>query len=203
MFDYEIDESIGEYRIPGERGILESYVAIFNRHFEKHYINRGIKARRAIHAKSHGSLKALFEVLDHGDSDLKFSIFREPATYNAIVRLSNGDGPPGPDTAKIPSLGFAIKVFGVAEEKLLSLQQDDTQDFLFLNQPAYISADVRDYKSLMQAIDGGLLYKVLALMKNWKGILYRLKAWPKDNPLNTNFWGVAPFRLGAIRQLST
>jgi len=50
----------------------------------------------------------------------------------------------------------------------------------------------------MQAIDGGLLYKALALIKNLKGVLYRLKALPKDDPLNTNFWGVAPFRLGNI-----
>jgi hypothetical protein len=196
MYDFEIDTAIGEYRIPGEAEILRDYVSMFNRHFAKHYATQGVLARRAIHAKSHGCLNASFEVLDHGDSDLKYGIFREPAVYRAVVRLSNGDGPPGADTAKIPSLGFAIKVLGVSAEKLLPSQQEDTQDFLFLNQPAYIAADVRDYKSLMQAIDGGPWYKALALVKNLKGILYRLKALPKDDPLNTHFWGVAPFRLG-------
>src|ERR1700731_274821 len=143
MFDFELDTSIGEYRIPGETDLFEDYIAIFNRHFAKHYIDKGVTARRAIHAKSHGCLKASFEVLDHRDSDLKYSIFKEPAVYKAIVRLSNGDGPPGSDTARIPSLVFAIKVFGVYAEKLLAAQQEDTQDFLFLNKPAYIAADVR------------------------------------------------------------
>jgi hypothetical protein len=198
MFDFELDTAIGEYRIPGETEILQSYVEMFNRHFATHYVAKGVVARRAIHAKSHGCLKARFEVIDHRDPQLQHGIFKAPAVYDAIVRLSNGDGPPGPDTAKIPSLGFAIKVLGVSAQKLLSTQIEDTQDFLFLNQPAYIAADVRDYKSLMQAIDGGLLYQVLALIKNLKGLLYRLKSLPKDNPLNTNFWGVAPFRLGNI-----
>jgi hypothetical protein len=36
------------------------------------------------------------------------------------------------------------------------------------------------------------------LVRNLKGLLYRLKALPKDNPLKTKFWGVAPFRLGNI-----
>jgi hypothetical protein len=198
MFDFELDTSIGEYRIPGETDLLRDYVGMFNRHFAKHYLNKGVTARRAIHAKSHGCLRASFEVFDHQDSDLKYGVFREPAVFQAVVRLSNGDGPRGPDTARIPSLGFAIKVLGVSAEKLLPIQQEDTQDFLFLNQPAYIAADVRDYKSLMQAIDGGPWYKALALVRNLKGLLYRLKALPKDNPLNTKFWGVAPFRLGNI-----
>jgi len=198
MFDFELDTTAGEYRIPGETDILESYVTMFNRHFAKHYSAKEVIARRAIHAKSHGCLKARFEVIDHGDPDLRHGLFRTPAAYDTIVRLSNGDGPPGPDTAKIPSLGFAIKVLGVTAPKLLPDQIENTQDFLFLNQPAYIASDVRDYTSLMQAIDGGFCYQVLALIKNLKGLLYRLKALPKDNPLNTNFWGVAPFRLGNI-----
>ena len=195
-FDFEVDTSIGEYRIPGETDIFREYVALFDRHFAKHYADKGVIARRAIHAKSHGCLKASFEVLDHRDADLRYGLFREPGVYSAVARLSNGDGPVGRDTARIPSLGFAIKVHDISAEKLLPSQQEDTQDFLFLNQPAYIAADVRDYKSLMQAIDGGPLYKALALVKNLRGLIYRLKALPKTDPLNTNFWGVAPFRLG-------
>src|SRR5437763_6705573 len=131
MFDFELDTSIGEYRIPGETEILQSYVEMFNRHFAKHYLAKGVIARRAIHAKSHGCVKARFEVIDHRDPDLQHGIFKSPAIYETIVRLSNGDGPPGPDTAKIPSLGFAIKVLGVSGQKLLSTQLEETQDFLF------------------------------------------------------------------------
>jgi hypothetical protein len=137
-----------------------------------------------------------FDVLDHGEADFRHGIFRQPGAYRAIVRISNGDGPPGPDTNRIASVGLAIKVLGVTDRKYLAPQWEDCQDFLFLDQPAYISADVRDYQSLMAAIDGGPFDRLVALIRNVRGILYRLKASPKVDPLNSNFWGVAPFKLG-------
>jgi len=70
-------------------------------------------------------------------------------------------------------------VRGVAAEKYFPDQNEDSQDFLFLNQPAYISRDVRGYKPLMQAIDGGFPIKIVALLRNLGGILYRLQASPK------------------------
>ena len=115
-----------------------------------------------------------------------------------MVRISNGDGPPGPDTDKIASIGFAVKVRGVESEKYFADQTEASQDFLFLNQPAYIARDVRDYKFLMRAIDGNVWDKLVTLVRNGRGLWYRLKASPKDNPLNTFFWGAAPFRLGDI-----
>lgn len=198
MTEIDIDSAIGEYLIPGEAEIVGQYVEIFKAHFRKHYEGREIVAQRAIHAKSHCCLHATLEVFDHGDPDLRHSIFRTPASYDAIVRISNGDGPAGPDKDKIASIGFAIKVRGVQSEKYLPEQTEDSQDFLFLNQPAYIARDVRDYKSLMRAIDGGWLLTIFAVLRNTRGILYRLKASPKDNPLNTFYWSVAPFRLGEI-----
>jgi len=198
MVDSEIDAVIGEYKIPGEDEIIQDYVRLFEAHFRRHYSSKGLRPRRAIHAKSHGYLNAVFEIIGHGQRDFRHGIFKAAATYKGVVRISNGDGPPGPDTARIASVGFAIKVLGVMEQKYLAAQTENSQDFLFLNQPAYIAADVRDYKSLMEAIDGGPYYKLKAFIRNLRGILYRLKASPKDDPLNTNFWGVAPFKLGDV-----
>jgi hypothetical protein len=194
----DIDSDAGEYAIPGEAEILDGYVRIFERHFAKNYTARNLPPRRAIHAKSHAVLKAEFEVMAHGDPQLGNGIFDAPNRYPAIVRISNGDGPPGPDTDWVASGGFAIKVFGVSRPKYLDTQAEDTQDFLFLNQPAYIASDIRDYTTLMRAIDGGPVAKVMALFRNFKGLRYRRTASPKDNPLNTNFWGVAPFRLKEV-----
>src|SRR5438132_12396615 len=99
MFEFELDTSIGEYRIPGETDLLRDYVGMFNRHFAKHYLNKGVTARRAIHAKSHGCMRASFDVFDHQHSDLKYGIFREPTVFQAMERLSNDDTLPGLDTA--------------------------------------------------------------------------------------------------------
>ena len=191
----DIDSSAGEYAIAGEAEILERYKQIFERHFARNYTAKHLPPRRAIHAKSHAVLKAEFEVIQHGDAPLTGGIFDTPKRYPAVVRISNGDGPAGPDTDWVASIGFAIKVFGVSRPKYLPSQLEDTQDFLFLNQPAYIASDIRDYTTLMKAIDGGLVAKTIALFRNFKGLRYRRTASPKDNPLNTDFWGVAPFRL--------
>jgi hypothetical protein len=194
--EIDIDTEIGEYLIPGEAEIVDRYVDIFRAHFRQHYEGKDILVQRAIHAKSHGLLRATLDVLDHGDCELQHGIFRAPRRYEAIVRISNGDGPAGPDTNKIASIGFAIKVRGVEDDKYCAEQTEDSQDFLFLNQPAYISKDVRGYESLMRAIDGGVFRKALGVLRNLPGILYRRTASPKDSPTNTFYWGVAPFRLG-------
>jgi len=192
MDDLPIDTSIGEYKIPGEEQIIQDYLRLLQTHFQRHYFSNGIPPKRAIHAKSHGYLKGVFEIIDHGTPELRHGIFRSVKSFQALVRISNGNGPAGPDTDRIVSVGFAIKVLGVTDRKYLSAQTEDSQDFLFLNQPAYISADVRDYKPLMEAIDGGVLDKFRALARNCRGILYRLKASPKDDPLNSNFWALRP-----------
>jgi hypothetical protein len=194
----EIDSGIGEYLIPGEAGIMNDYLAIFYAHFKKHYEGKPGTARRGIHAKSHGCLRATLEIFDHGDPELQHGIFRAPASYEALVRVSNGDGPPGPDTARLVSVGFAIKVLGVEAEKFFAEQTEKSQDFLFLSQASYISRDVRGYRSLMKAIDGGIWSKLRALFCNFRGIWTRVMSLPKDDPLNTHFWGIGPQRLGAI-----
>jgi hypothetical protein len=194
----EIDSLAGEYEIEGEAEIVREYVRIFDHHFEKHYTSPKLPAKRAIHAKSHASLNAVFDVFEQDNPELRHGIFSTAASYKAFVRISNGDGPAGPDTDWVASIGFAIKVFGVSVPKYFQSQAEDTQDFLFLNQPAYIASDVRDYKTLMRAIDGGFFSKAIAFARNFKGLRYRHKASPKDNPLNTFFWGVAPFRLGRV-----
>src|SRR6185436_8753953 len=104
----DIDSSAGEYAIPGEAEILDGYVGIFEHHFAKNYTEKHLPPRRAIHAKAHAVLKADFEVHEHGDQQLRNGIFDVPGRYSAVVRISNGDGPAGPDTDWVASIGFAI-----------------------------------------------------------------------------------------------
>src|SRR5205809_1031115 len=125
----DIDSSAGEYAIAGEAEILERYKQIFERHFANNYTSKLLSPRRAIHAKSHAVLKAEFEVIQHGDASLMGSIFDTPKRHPAVVRISNGDGPAGPDTDWVASIGFAVKVFEVSGAKYFASQLEDTQDF--------------------------------------------------------------------------
>ena len=65
MEDSQIDTLIGEYKIPGEDEIIQAYVRLFEAHFQRHYLSKGLRPQRAIHAKSHGYPKAIFEVIGH------------------------------------------------------------------------------------------------------------------------------------------
>ena len=66
MDNAQIDTAIGEYKIPCEDEIIQAYVPIFEAHFERHYLSKGLRSERAIHAKSHGYLSCDFEVSTMG-----------------------------------------------------------------------------------------------------------------------------------------
>lgn len=194
-FDFEIDAELGEHKIPREDEIIDELVDLFKAHFKENYPEPNF-ARRAVHAKSHGCLKGTFEVLDHGDPDLQAGIFGKPAEYESVVRFTNGDGPAGSDTEKLVSVGLGIKVLGVTAPKLLPEQLEDTQDFLMINQPRFIVADIRGFLRIIEAREGGLIKKAAAFIHHLGGILNRRSASPKGNPLDTPYWSVTAFQLG-------
>lgn len=192
-----LDKDFGEYIVPGEEKSAQKLMSLFSKHMKNKYEDLGKEARRAVHAKDHGCLKDVkFEVLDHGDNDLKFSVFRDPRTYDAFVRLSNGDGPPGRDTDKNVSIGFAIKLLNVPNDKLLPLTHERAQDFLMINQPAFLVKDIVDFSALIEAREHGVIDKGLFAITHRDSIKFRHSASPKDDPLNTSFWSALPFRLG-------
>jgi hypothetical protein len=194
QFEFVIDRARGERKIDREDEIFSELITLFTEHFRKRY--PAPVAQRAVHAKSHGCLKGSFEVIAHGDSQLTAGIFRKPGTYEAIARFSNGDGPAGPDTDKIVSVGLGVKVLGITTPKNLPTQTEDSQDFLLINQPKFIVSDIRGFQRIIEAREGGILKKAKAFFHHWRGIRFRRSASPKDNPLNTSYWGVTPFQLG-------
>lgn len=195
-FNFVIDTDLGERKIDREDELLADLEKLFTAHFQRQYSKRR-PAQRAVHAKSHGCLKATFEVLDHGDTELAHGIFKKPGSYESRVRFSNGDGPAGDDRAKLISVGIGIKVLGVKGPKLLPTQTEETQDFLMINQPEFIVADVQGFKRIIDAREGGLFKKAVAIFHHWRGLRERRKASPKDNPLNLKYWSVTPFQLGS------
>ena len=195
-FEFVIDSAIGEHKISGEDEILRDLVQIFSNHFQTKYAGEPGTARRAVHAKSHGCLKAKFKVLDHQDRDLAHAIFGKPASYDAVIRFSNGDGPAGPDSDKRVSVGIGIKVFGVTTAKLLDTQVEETIDFLLINQPMFLVPDVRGFKTVIEAREDGRFKGVSAFFRHPVGILKRLSAFPKGDPLDIVYWSVLPFQLG-------
>jgi hypothetical protein len=94
----------------------------------------GRATRRALHPKPHVGARARFEVLADLPDYARQGLFAKAATYDALVRFSNGAIQPGPD--RRPDVrGVAIKVLGVDGRKLIpGLEHARTQDYLMILQ---------------------------------------------------------------------
>lgn len=96
---------------------------------EKHAI-------RSVHAKSHGLIKAEFEVLPGLPPVLAQGLFATPARYAALMRLSTIPGDLLSDNVSTPR-GLALKIVGVEGERLEGAEGAVTQDFLMVNGPLF------------------------------------------------------------------
>jgi len=87
---------------------------------------------RAVHAKSHGLVKAEITVLADLREELRQGMFAKPASYGAVMRFSSEPGDVLSDHISTPR-GLAIKVIGVEGEMLPDHAGQVTQDFVFNN----------------------------------------------------------------------
>jgi hypothetical protein len=144
------DSSI-EVRQPDEAETLREILASFGRlqryTFEKH--RHGI---RGAHAKSHGVLKGELTVYDGLPEPLAQGVFRWPRSLPVIVRFSTTAGDILPDGVA-SFRGMAVKIIGVEGEKLLpQLANAVTQDFLFVNHPAFPTGDAASFLKALRRI---------------------------------------------------
>ena len=93
--------------------------------------------RRGQHPKQHGCVRAEFTVEDDVPDDLKVGIFREPRSYPAWVRYSNGSQ----DDDGVGDIhGMAIKLMDVDGPKVLDDERNErTHDFVLMDHPVFFS----------------------------------------------------------------
>jgi hypothetical protein len=103
---------------------------------------------RAVHAKSHGLLKAEFTVLPGLSEELRQGLFTKPANYNAIMRFSTDPGDILSDHIST-TRGLAVKVIGVEGEMLPNHTGQVTQDFVFNNSSTF-AAHADDFLKAIQ-----------------------------------------------------
>ena len=109
--------------------------------------------RRDAHPKMHGVVKAEFIVEPDLPEDLRVGVFREPKSYRAWIRFSNQSDSMGPDR-KADIRGMAIKLMGVPGEKLLDEERDEqTQDFIVISTPVFVTRDVREFDDLLRSME--------------------------------------------------
>ncbi|GJD49826.1 hypothetical protein OPKNFCMD_2560 [Methylobacterium crusticola] len=111
-------------------------------------------AVRASHAKSSGLLKGTLTVLDGLPEPLAQGLFAGSGTYPVLVRLAQGPGEILSDRVSTHR-GMAIKVLGVAGEKLPGHEGHATQDFVLATGPVFPNPDAASFLRSMRGLEAG------------------------------------------------
>ncbi|RZL58090.1 MAG: catalase [Variovorax sp.] len=108
-------------------------------------------ARRSVHAKAHGVLRARLSVLSGLPETLAQGLFAQPGDYDALMRFSTNPGDVLDDKVSVPR-GLALKVFGVPGERLPGSEADVTQNFVFADSPAFSAPNAKKFLSSLKPL---------------------------------------------------
>jgi hypothetical protein len=106
---------------------------------------------RDAHAKSHGVLVGELQVHEDLPEHLAQGLFKAPATFPVVVRLSTAPGDLRSDQVPVQR-GFAMKILGVSGDRAV----DDgfsTQDFLLVNHPTLPFGTIGEYAKLQNLLE--------------------------------------------------
>jgi len=106
-------------------------------------------ATRSVHAKSHGLLVGELQVLKDLPAVYAQGMFAQPCTWPVAMRLSTVPGDLLDDRVSTPR-GLAIKVVGVAGDRLEGSEGDITQDFVLVTGPAFGAKTAKQFLSSLK-----------------------------------------------------
>ena len=110
---------------------------------EKTFADSG-HAMRSVHAKSQGVLRAHVIVESGLPAALAQGLFAAPASYEALMRFSTIPGDILDDKVSVPR-GLALKILGVPGERLPGSEGDTTQNFVFIDGPAFNAPSAKKF----------------------------------------------------------
>ncbi|MEO8764227.1 MAG: catalase family protein [Ginsengibacter sp.] len=160
------------------------------------------KQLRQIHPKMNGCVKAEFIIEKDLSDDLRVGMFKEPQSFPAWIRFSNGDTKPLPDWKK-DIRGFAIKIMNVPGEKIVeSKKNGGNHDFILMNTKNFVSKKVRHFFRILKVVTvpykpGTFFPKFFAVLRSVPILARATKAKIKSNhPFEILYFSTVPFRFG-------
>ncbi|HEV3168134.1 MAG TPA: catalase family protein [Isosphaeraceae bacterium] len=195
--------ALGEELVPaGEEAAIQAVVTASEGTVRTAFEGGDRPARRDAHPKQHGCVRAEFRVEDGLPDDLRHGVFREPRTFPAYIRFSNGSAKLQPDT-KGDARGMAIKLMGVEGEKLLADQRHAlTQDFVFISHPVFFVRNALDYPQLLKPSGEPRPTFFFPGLNpfSWRlrelFIVLVIQLCKPGSPLGLRYWSMTPYRLG-------
>ena len=168
-------------------------------------------AVRGVHAKSHGILEGTLDVISGLDAEYAQGLFAHPGHYPVTLRISTNPGDLIDDSISLPR-GLAIKVVGVAGERLPGSEGETTQDFIMVNGSVFAAPDAESFlsnlKLLAKTTDRAEWAKrgISAVFRGAEKLLEKaggesatLKTMggaPNVHPLGETYYSQTPYRFG-------
>ena len=190
--------ALGEEQVPaGEDAVIARLVALQVGIMTKVGMMTAAPVRRGQHPKHHGCVDAKFVVRNDIPAPCRIGLFKEPATYAAKVRWSNGASPAKPDT-DADVHGMAVKVLGVEGTPALEGSARHEQDFILIDSESFFVPDVQTMLDLMTARAMQKDEAMAEFGKKYPKVLPALAGALKKIacPSTIQYWSTVPYKLG-------
>jgi catalase len=191
-----------EYPEKNEEKIADKIVKLLQDQMLRLYEKNKKKQLRQIHPKMNGCVKAEFIIEKNLPEDLKVGIFKEPVSFPAWIRFSNGDTRPLPDWKK-DIRGFAIKIMNVPGKKIVeSKASGGNHDFILMNTKNFVSKKVTHFHRILKVVTvpykpGTFFPKLFSVIQSVPILVRATKAKVKcDHPFNVSYFSTVPYRFG-------
>lgn len=119
-------------------------------------------AVRSVHAKSHGLLRGRLTVREDLLPIFAQGVFAGPGSYDVVMRFSTNPGDILDDSISVPR-GLALKIIGVAGDRLPGSEGEVTQDFVMADAPSFQAPTAAKFlgslKPLAATTDAGQGFK--------------------------------------------
>ena len=193
------DVQLGERIREGEVDAARRLIATLEEEVRSEY--QPGNAKRDAHPKAHGCVAATFNVHDNLPPRFEHGVFQSGASYDALIRFSNGSPNASSKDISGDTRGMAIKLHGVQGEKLFSPKgQEDVQDLILISSPVFFINDAEGYAEFFEIVDRGskvgLLKIPFILGVRGSYQAYKMLSQTIANPVTTRYWSVVPYQLG-------
>lgn len=195
----EVDTVLGEKLQPNEETVAQNIAQVIEKSIREQYTAGN--ALRDAHPKAHGCVRAEFHVSKNIPAQFAKGIFIPDQSYQAWIRFSNASNDASSADIDKDARGIAIKLLGVAGEKILeSEKQATTQDFIMINHPVFFANDAKRYLSFINDVNSHNMIRKLHIpfALGFKGTMNALGARNSQiaNPLYARYWSMVPYQLG-------
>lgn len=167
---------------------------------------------RSVHAKAHGALVGRLRIEPDLPAAYAQGLFAQAGEYDALLRISTVPGDMLPDSVSLPR-GLALKITGVPGERLPGSEADGTQNFLFVDAPAFsvgtpaqFVGKLRQLAATTDRAEGAkkllssvahAAEKVVEALGGQSQALIGIGGHPRTEPLGQTYYTAVPHRHGA------